>query len=330
MTDAGWIQPGSRVYIAGGYGMVGSALYRLLSEQCGATVIRHRRQEIDLTDPRAVDACLSSQSIDVMIVAAATVGGILANNTRPAEFIQNNLMIAANLIDGSYRHGIDKLLYLGSSCIYPKHAEQPMVEEALLTGHLEPTNEPYAVSKIAGIKLCESYNRQFGMDCRCAMPTNLYGQGDNYDLKGSHVIPALMRRFHDAVQQRLPEVVVWGSGQVRREFLLVDDLANGCLALMQASSNAINALTSEQCRHLNIGSGVDVTIAELAALVAETVGFKGQIQYDSSKPDGAPRKLLDISKIRSLGWSPVHSLRDGLAATYQDYLAHPDSARGVA
>ncbi len=329
MNKDAWIQPGTRVFVAGGAGMVGSAMIRLLtSDACGADVLSTTRDELDLTDRAAVDRYLSTESIDVVVVAAATVGGIMANNTRPAEFIQNNLMIAANLIDGSYRHGINRLLYLGSSCIYPKHAEQPMVEESLLTGHLEPTNEPYAVSKIAGIKLCESYNRQYGTDYRSAMPTNLYGRGDNYDPEGSHVIPALMRRFHQAKLDDAEEVLVWGTGKVMREFLIVDDLARGCLALMQASREQIDGLTTDQCSHINIGSGVDVTIAELAELVAETVGFRGRVSYDSSKPDGAPRKLLDITRIRKLGWEPRVSLRDGLNETYQYFLDNLSSQRG--
>ena len=312
-----------KIYVAGHRGMVGSAIVRQL-HQTQATVITRTHDELDLTDQAAVRQFFATEQPDQVYLAAAKVGGIHANNTYPAEFIWQNLMIQANVIDAAFRAGVQKLLFLGSSCIYPKLAPQPMTEAALLTGPLEPTNEPYAVAKIAGIKLCESYNRQYGashgVDYRSVMPTNLYGPGDNYHPDNSHVIPALIRRFHEAKLAQAPSVTIWGSGTPRRELLHVDDMAAACVHVMQLPKADYDAHTQPMLGHINVGSGSDIAILELARLVARTVGYAGAIDTDPAKPDGAPRKLMDSSRLHSLGWRPRIELADGLAQTYDAFL----------
>ncbi len=310
-----------RIFVAGHRGMVGSALVRALRERGECQLVLRSHDELDLTDTVQVDAFFAQNAIDTVYLAAARVGGIHANTSYPAEFIQQNLMIAANVIHCAWKYRAEQLLYLGSSCIYPRAAPQPMREDYLLGGPLEPTNEPYAVAKIAGMKMCESYNRQFGTDFRSIMPTNLYGPGDNFHLEDSHVVPGLIRRCHDAQMADAPTLTIWGSGQAMREFLHVDGLAEACVMLMQQPRSAIAALVTPQCSHLNCGSGEEVRIATLAAMVAETVGYEGDLAFDSSKPDGAPRKLIDSSKLRSLGWSPRISLREGLQRTVRHFLA---------
>ena len=302
-----------RVMVLGSRGMVGSACIRELEKQPNVSeVIPVCRDQVDLTDQTATFQYIASEKPDWVIVAAAKVGGIHANNTYPADFIYQNLAIQSNAIDGSFRAGVEKLIFLGSSCIYPKNCPQPIKEEYLLTGPLEPTNEPYAIAKIAGIKMCESYNRQFGTDYRSLMPTNLYGPGDNYHQENSHVIPGLIRRFGEAKMQSFGQVVVWGTGKVKREFLYVDDLAKAVIRVMQVPKADLAAITEPMCSHINVGSGVDVTIASLAELIAEATGFQGDVRFDASRPDGPPRKLMDVSKIRSLGWSPNTDLEVGL------------------
>lgn len=301
------------VFVAGHRGMVGSALVRAIQAKGEMDLITASRQECDLTNQASVEAFISSRKPDVMIVAAAKVGGIHANATYPADFIYENLMIAANCVHSAYRHGVKRLLFLGSSCIYPRLAPQPMPESCLLTSELEPTNEAYAIAKIAGLKLCQHYRKQHGVMFHSAMPTNLYGPGDNYHPENSHVIPALLRRFHEAKVNGAPEVVCWGTGTPMREFLFVDDLAQGCLHLLNADNPP---------DWVNLGSGTDVTIKELVGLVAETVGYSGEIRWDTTKPDGTPRKLMDVSKMTELGWSATISLREGLKLAYQDFLAH--------
>lgn len=301
---------GMRVFVAGHRGMVGSALVRRL-ERVGCEILTVSRQEIDLRRQAETERWMSWLRPDAIFVAAATVGGILANDTRPAEFLYDNLMIAANVIEESHRLGVKKLLFLGSSCIYPRMAEQPMREEALLTGQLEPTNEWYAVAKIAGLKLCAAHRRQHGCDFISAMPTNLYGPGDTYDLHASHVIPALLFKTHLAKMTRTAEVEVWGTGKPRREFLHVDDLADALVFLMERYSGE---------EHVNVGWGQDVSIAELAGLIAEVVGYTGGIRYAADKPDGAPRKLLDVSRLNAMGWRPRIELREGLADAYRWFL----------
>ncbi|RMD68918.1 MAG: GDP-L-fucose synthase, partial [Gammaproteobacteria bacterium] len=280
-------------------------------------LVLRARSELDLTDQKAVDAFFAKEKIDHVVLAAARVGGIWANNTYPADFIYQNLMIEANVIHSAFRHGVERLLFLGSSCIYPRLAPQPMKEEALLTGPLEPTNEPYAVAKIAGIKLCESYNRQHGTRYRSVMPTNLYGPGDNFDLETSHVIPALLRKFHEAKVRGEEQVVVWGTGRPRREFLHVDDLADACVHIMGLDDATYEAHTSPMCSHINVGTGKDISIAELAGLIREVVGFEGEIAFDPGKPDGTPRKLLDVSRLKALGWEARIGLREGLEDAYR-------------
>jgi GDP-L-fucose synthase len=307
---------GRRVYVAGHRGMVGSALRRRLSAT-GCTLLTAPREEIDLRRQAAVERWFSEQRPEAVFVAAATVGGILANDTRPAEFLYDNLLIAGNVIEAARRSGVAKLLFLGSSCIYPRLAPQPMVEEALLSGPLEPTNQWYAVAKIAGLKLCAAYRRQWEVDFISAQPTNLYGPGDTYDLRASHVVPALIAKAHRAKLDGAAEVEVWGTGRPRREFLHVDDLADALVFLMERYSAE---------SHVNIGSGEDVSIAELARLIAEVVGFKGGVRYDESKPDGAPRKLLDVTKLRALGWRARIPLRPGLEDAYRWFLANLASA----
>lgn len=310
----------ARVFVAGHRGMVGSAILRRLQALGYRNLLTRTRAELDLRNQAAVEAFFRTERIDEVYLAAAKVGGIHANDTYPAEFIYDNLMIEANVIHAAHWAGVQKLLFLGSSCIYPRLAPQPMREDVLLTGPLEPTNEPYAIAKIAGIKLCESFNRQHGRDYRSVMPANLYGPGDNYHPTDSHVIPALIRRFHEAKLRGDAEVVVWGTGTPRREFLYVDDLADACVRVMNLPAAEWQALVHPMCSHLNVGSGEDHAISEIAALVAEVVGFRGSIRHDVSKPDGVPRKLLDSTKMRSLGWQPRVRLREGLEMAYRDFL----------
>jgi GDP-L-fucose synthase len=283
---------------------------------------------LDLKNQSAVSDFFETERPDQVYLCAAKVGGIHANSTRPAEFIYDNLIIEANVIHSAWQSGVDRLLFLGSSCIYPRLAEQPMREEALLTGSLEPTNEPYAIAKIAGIKLCESYRRQYGADFRSVMPTNLYGPGDNFHPENSHVIPALLRRFQEALEQGAPQVAIWGTGRPCREFLHVDDMADACLKVMALPRADYEAVTRPQRGHINVGSGVDCTIAELVQTVAEVVGYTGSIVYDTGKPDGAPRKLMDSSRLAALGWEPHFTLRSGLESALAWYLANRESARG--
>lgn len=316
------------VFVAGHQGMVGSAIVRRLTSLGYSRIVTRSRSELDLTRQEQVEAFLKSERIDVVYVAAAKVGGIFANNTLPAEFIYENLMIECNLIHSAHQAGIQQLLFLGSSCIYPKHAAQPMAEDALLQGPLEPTNEPYAIAKIAGIKLCESYNRQYGRDYRSVMPTNLYGPGDNFHPENSHVIPALLRRFHEAKLANAPEVVIWGSGKPMREFLHVDDMAAACVHVMELDVERYRQHTQPMLSHINVGTGVDCTISELAHTIARVVGYKGDLRFDTSMPDGTPRKLMDVSRLRQLGWSASISLEEGLKSTYEWFLANQDKVRG--
>jgi len=316
------------VYVAGHAGMVGSAIVRNLTALGYHNIITASRSQLNLLSSVDVQAFFAKNAIEQVYLAAAKVGGIQANNIYPADFIYENLMIEANIIHAAHSHNVNKLLFLGSSCIYPKFAQQPMREEALLTGVLEPTNEPYAIAKIAGIKLCESYNRQYGRDYRSAMPTNLYGPNDNYHPENSHVIPALLRRFHAAVVNGDKEVIVWGSGKPVREFLHVDDMAAASVHLMELPTTTYQASTSSMLSHINVGTGVDCTIRELAETVARTTGFKGDLIFDTSKPDGAPRKLMDISRLKSLGWQSSMSLEDGLTNTYRWFLEHQHECRG--
>ena len=317
---------GARIYVAGHRGMVGSALVRALHQQQGVILVTRTRSELDLTNQADVRSFFAKERPDQVYMAAARVGGIHANNTYPADFIYDNLMIAANVIEAAFRSGVRKLLFLGSSCVYPKFAPQPIPENALLTGTLEPTNEPYAVAKIAGIKICESYTRQFGashgVDYRSVMPTNLYGPGDNYHPENSHVIPGLIRRFHEAKVARRPKVEIWGTGRPRREFLYVDDMAAACLHVMNVDRATYEGQTQPMISHVNVGSGIDLSIRELAEAIGAMVGYVGEIAFDVSKPDGTPRKLMDSSRCRALGWQPRVSLVDGLKRTYSDFLAH--------
>ncbi len=317
----------SAIYVAGHRGMVGSAILRRLQAAGYRNLITRTHAELDLTEQKAVRDFFVDQSIDVVILAAAKVGGIHANNTYPAEFIYQNLMIEANVIHQAWNAGVKRLIFLGSSCIYPKYAEQPISETALLTGTLEPTNEPYAIAKIAGIKLCESYNRQYGTDYRSLMPTNLYGPGDNFDLQNSHVIPALIRKFHEAKRDGKAWVEVWGSGRPRREFLHVNDLADACRFIMELSKEVYDEHTDPMCSHINVGTGKDLTIAELADLVKEVVGYEGEIRFDPEKPDGTPRKLLNVERMKRLGWTAQIELKEGLESTYRWYLENEDRIR---
>ncbi len=305
------MNPDATIFVAGHRGLVGSAIVRRLHAAGFRNLLLRERRELDLTDQAAVDDFFAAQRPRYVILAAAKVGGILANNDHPAQFLRDNLVIQSNVIDAAYRSGTQKLLFLGSSCIYPKLAPQPMPEECLLTGALEPTNEWYAIAKIAGLKMCQAYRRQYGFDAISAMPTNLYGPGDNFSLQSSHVLPALLRKFHEAKEQGAAAVEVWGTGQPRREFLHVDDLAEACLFLMDKY---------EDERWINVGWGRDVTIAELAATVARVVGFTGGLRFDPSKPDGTPRKLLDTTRLRSLGWQPRIELEAGIRSTYTWFL----------
>jgi GDP-L-fucose synthase len=313
-----------KIYVAGHRGMVGSAIIRTLAEQGQTHIITRTHADLDLTNQAAVQAFFEAEKPTQVYLAAAKVGGIHANNTYPAEFIYQNLMMQANVIDAAFRNGVQKLLFLGSSCIYPKLAPQPMAEDALLTGTLEPTNEPYAIAKIAGIKLCESYNRQYGqshgVDYRSVMPTNLYGPGDNYHPENSHVIPALIRRFHEAKVANTPTVTIWGSGTPRREFLYVDDMAAASVFVMNLPKVTLDAHTQPMQSHINVGFGGDITIKELALAVGKTVGYQGVIDFDTSKPDGAPRKLMSSQRLNAIGWQAKVGLETGLAVAYQDFL----------
>lgn len=314
-----------KIYVAGHRGMVGSAIVRILKAKGYQHIITRTHEQLDLTNQTAVANFFSSEKPDQVYLAAAKVGGIHANNTFPAEFIYQNLMLEANVIHQAFVSGTKRLLFLGSSCIYPRLAPQPMTESALLTGKLEPTNEPYAIAKIAGIKLCESYNRQYGqthgVDYRSVMPTNLYGPGDNYHAENSHVIPALIRRFHEAKVSKAPEVVIWGTGTPRREFLYVDDMAAASVFVMELDQATYDGNTNAMESHINVGCGEDITIAQLAELIKSAVGYQGAISFDSSKPDGAPRKWMDSSKLNRLGWAPGVSLENGLNQAYQSFLS---------
>jgi len=317
----------TKIYLAGHRGMVGGAILRKLQvRQATGTslqIVTRSHAELDLTNQAQVASFLQAERPDVVILAAAKVGGIHANNTYPADFIYENLMMECNVIHQAFAAGVRRLLQLGSSCIYPRMAPQPMREDALLTGVLEPTNEPYAIAKIAGIKLCESYNRQHGTDYRSVMPTNLYGPGDNFHPDNSHVLPALIRRFHQATQTNADEVVIWGTGTPRREFLHVDDMAEACLFTLDLPAQTYAANTQPMLSHINVGSGTDVSILELAEMVAQATGFRGRITTDPSKPDGTMRKLMDVSRLASMGWRAKISLRDGIPETYRWYLAQP-------
>ena len=310
----------SKIYVAGHHGMVGSAIVRALKDQGETNFVVRTHAELDLIDQEAVRHFFETEKPDQVYLAAAKVGGIYANNTYPAEFIYQNLMVQANVIDAAYRNGVQKLLFLGSSCIYPRLAPQPMSEDALLTGTLEPTNEPYAIAKIAGIKLCESYNRQYDVDYRSVMPTNLYGPGDNYHQENSHVIPGLIRRFHEAKISGAPSVTIWGTGKPRREFLYVDDMAAASVYVMQLPKAKYEQYTQPMQSHVNVGSGSDVTISELAQAIAQTVGYTGKIEFDATKPDGTPRKWMDSKRLNDLGWQAHVSLLEGLKLAYQDFI----------
>jgi GDP-L-fucose synthase len=317
-----------KIYVAGHRGLVGSAIVRQLvaNGQPLDRIIGRTHDELDLTNQAAVRAFFAREKPDQVYLAAAKVGGIYANNTYPAMFIYDNLMVQTNVVDAAFLNGVRKLLFLGSSCIYPKLAPQPMAEGALMQGALEPTNEPYAMAKIAGIKLCESYNRQYGsshgVDYRSVMPTNLYGPGDNYHPQNSHVIPALIRRFHEAKEEGMDQVVIWGTGTPKREFLYVDDMASACVHVMNLPDAQYRACTSPMQSHINVGFGEDVTIAQLARRVGEAIGYEGEIVFDSTKPDGTPRKLLDCDKLLNSGWRPRVDLRRGLELAYADYQKH--------
>ena len=313
-----------KIYVAGHRGMVGSSIVRNLQSQGFNNIVTRTHAELDLTNQAAVNAFFAQEKPDQVYLAAAKVGGIHANNTYPAEFIYENLMMQNNVIHQAFASGVKRLLFLGSSCIYPKMATQPMSEDALLTGKLEPTNEPYAIAKIAGIKMCESYNRQYGkshgVDYRSVMPTNLYGPGDNYHLENSHVIPALIRRFHEAKVANAPQVMIWGTGTPKREFLYVDDMASASVFVMQLDKATYDQQTEPMQSHINVGFGNDVTIAELATAIGAAVGYEGEIRFDPSKPDGAPRKWMDSSRLNQLGWQSQVGLESGLKLTYHDFL----------
>ena len=317
----------NKVFLAGHRGMVGGAILRRLVKGCDSEVVTRTHQELDLTDQAAVRAFMQSERPDVVILAAAKVGGIHANNAYPADFIYENLMMECNVIHQAFEAGVTRLLQLGSSCIYPKAVPQPMAESALLTGTLEPTNEPYALAKIAGIKLCESYNRQHGTDYRSVMPTNLYGPGDNFHPENSHVLPALIRRFHEAVETNQESVIIWGTGSPRREFLHVDDMAEASLFVLGLDKTVYEANTEPMLSHINVGSGTDISILEVAHLIARVTGFKGEIITDPSKPDGTHRKLMDVRRLANMGWHAKIDLKEGLEATCRWYLENQDSFR---
>lgn len=310
----------SKVYVAGHRGMVGSAIIRQLNSIGINNIITRTHAEMDLCDQSAVRAFMQAEKPDYIVLAAAKVGGIYANNNYPADFIYDNLMVEANVVHEAYSAGVYNLLFLGSSCIYPKFASQPMKESEILTGILEPTNEPYAVAKIAGIKLCESYNRQYGTDYRSVMPTNLYGTGDNYHGLNSHVVPAMIKRFHEAKLENTKSVTVWGTGNVMREFLHVDDMAAATVFIMQMSKSVYMENSEVMLSHINIGSGKDITIAELARIIKDVVGFGGELVFDADKPEGTPRKLLDVSRLNKMGWKSKIDLKTGLMAAYNDFL----------
>ena len=311
-----------KIYVAGHQGMVGSAIFRILKNKGYSNIICRSHKELDLIDQSAVNQFFEEEKPDQVYLAAAKVGGIFANNNYPAEFIYKNLLIEANVIHTSYTFGVKKLLFLGSSCIYPKEAAQPMKENVLLSGYLEPTNEPYAIAKIAGIKLCESYNRQYGVDYRSVMPTNLYGPGDNYHSENSHVIPGLIRRFHEAKLNREKEISIWGSGAPKREFLYVDDMAAASIFIMDLDKPTYEKYTHPMQSHINVGCGEDISIKELAILIKNIIGYEGQIKFDVSKPDGTNRKIMDSHLIASMGWKHLTELESGLKLTYQDFLAN--------
>lgn len=314
-----------KIYVAGHRGMVGSAIVRALKQNGQHNIVTRTHSELDLTDQAAVGDFFNTEKPDQVYLAAAKVGGIHANNTYPADFIYQNILIEAHVVGAAFHHGVKKLLFLGSSCIYPKFAPQPMAENALLTGVLESTNEPYAIAKIAGIKLCESFNRQYGkthgVDYRSVMPTNLYGPGDNYHPENSHVIPALIRRFHEAKVSKAPSVTIWGSGTPKREFLYVDDMAAACVHVMNLTPSLYLQHTDPMLSHINVGCGEDMTIADLAAAIGTTVGYQGKIIFDKTKPDGTPRKLMDSRRLNDLGWLPKVPLERGLTLAYEDYLS---------
>lgn len=316
-----------KIYVAGHRGMVGGAIVRALTQKGYKNLVLRDRQELDLTSQLDVQAFFDKEKPDYVFLAAAKVGGIHANNEYPADFIHDNLMIEANIIRSSFANQVKRLLFLGSSCIYPKLAPQPMSESSLLTGYLEPTNEPYALAKIAGIKLCESYNRQHGTDYRSVMPTNLYGPGDNFHPQNSHVIPALLRRFHEAKLSQAPEVEIWGTGTPMREFMYVDDMADACLHVMMLPKDVYDSNTSPMTSHVNVGTGKDVTIKELAETVAKVAGYAGDIVFNSEMPDGAPRKLMDVSLLAKLGWTYSLDLDEGLSNAYQWFLENLDDFR---
>jgi GDP-L-fucose synthase len=316
-----------RIFVAGHQGLVGSAIVRALKRRGYRNILTRTRAQLDLTSQVEVRAFFKAEHVDEIYLAAALVGGIHANNTYPADFIYNNMVIESNVVHEAWKSGVKKLLFLGSSCIYPRMAPQPIREEYLMTGLLEPTNEPYAMAKIAGIKMCESYNRQHGTFYRAVMPTNLYGPGDNYDINNGHVIPALVRRFHEAKQNRDAEVVVWGSGSARRDFLYVDDMADACCHIMELDNAILQGKVSPMASHINIGSGKDMTIRALAQLIAKVTGYTGNIVFDTSKPDGTPRKLLDISLLESLGWTPQVELEDGLREACYSFCRTDENKR---
>jgi GDP-L-fucose synthase len=311
----------TRIYVAGHRGMVGSAIVRALRQRGYRDIVTRSHADLDLTDQSQVKAFFESESVDEVYLAAARVGGIHANGTYPAEFIYQNMMMEANVVHQAWRNGVRKLLFLGSSCIYPRLSEQPIKESSLLTGLLEPTNEPYAIAKIAGIKLCESYNRQYGTDYRCVMPTNLYGPGDNYHPENSHVLPALIRRFHEAKENDAESVVIWGTGTPRREFLYVDDMADASIHVMGLDRTTYDASTTPALSHINVGTGEDITICEAAEMIRAVTGYEGKIEFNPGKPDGSPRKLLDTTKLSALGWEAKMHLREGLAVTYAAFKA---------
>lgn len=320
-----------KIYVAGHRGMVGAAITRKLQQRAAAgediTLVTRTHAELELTNQAAVNAFFAAEKPDVVVLAAAKVGGIHANNTYPAEFIWDNMMVQCNVIDAAYRNGVTRMLQLGSSCIYPKAVPQPMREGALLTGPLEPTNEPYAIAKIAGIKMCESYNRQYGVDYRSVMPTNLYGPGDNFHPENSHVLPAMIRRFHEAKAEGRDEVVIWGTGKPMREFLHVDDMAEASLFVLDLDKAVYEANTQPMLSHINVGSGTDVTILDLARTVARAVGYEGRITTDPSKPDGTMRKLMDVSRLRDMGWQARIGLEEGIAGTYAWFLDQQGALR---
>jgi GDP-L-fucose synthase len=309
-----------KIYIAGHRGLVGSAIVRQLESRGFTNLLMRTHKELDLTNQAQVQSFFTQENPSYVILAAAKVGGIHANNTYPADFIYQNMMIEANVINSAYENKVKRLLFLGSTCIYPKAVEQPMREDAILTGVLEPTNEPYALAKIAGIKLCESYNRQHGTDFRSVMPTNLYGINDNFHPENSHVIPALMRRFHEAKVNNDKEVSVWGTGGAMREFLYVDDMAEASLFVLELDEKTYQANTRPMLSHINVGTGKDITIREMAQIMKQIVGFKGKLTFDTAKPDGAPRKLIDVKRLKNMGWSYTTNLKEGLGETYNWYL----------